>query len=25
MLEDGMEVQTQYGVETREAWEAKNK
>ena len=24
-LEEGMEVQTQYGVETREAWEAKNK
>lgn len=24
-LEDGMTVQTQYGVETREAWEAKQK
>ncbi len=24
-LAEGMEVQTQYGVETREAWEVKNK
>ncbi len=24
-LEEGMKVQTQYGVETREAWEARNR
>lgn len=24
-LKEGMEVKTQYGVETKEAWEAKNK